>query len=41
MSGKHGLGCANAQYATQEDDINDTIAMWLPLALQWLENIRK
>ena len=37
--GPHGLACANRHYAKNEDEINDKVALWLPLALNWVEII--
>lgn len=39
--GEHGLACANKQYAKSQTEIDDTIAMWLPLAFAWLEKMKK
>lgn len=34
--GPHGLACANRFYAKISSEIDDDIAMWLPLAFNWL-----
>lgn len=38
QKGAHGLSCANRYYAKSDDQIDDDIAMWLPLARNWLKN---
>lgn len=35
-SGKHGLGMADKVSAKMASDINDEVAMWFPLVLNWL-----
>lgn len=37
--GRHGLACANKQYAKEASDINSTVSMWLPLVLNWMGDI--
>lgn len=34
--GPHGLACANRFYAKSPDEVDSDIAMWLPLAFNWL-----
>ncbi len=35
--GPHGLACANRHYAKNKTEIDEEIAMWLPLAENWLK----
>ena len=37
--GRHGLACANKEYATSIDDVNPSINLWLPLVFNWMEEI--
>lgn len=37
--GKHGLASSNKYYAKNKNDINKNVTLWLPLAINWLEQI--
>ncbi|MBR4162413.1 MAG: alpha/beta hydrolase [Solobacterium sp.] len=37
--GPHGLACANRYYAKNKQEIDEEIALWLPLAENWLKRM--
>lgn len=41
MDGQHGLACSNEMYAKSKKDVNENVAMWLPLAFNWLKLMRE